>query len=87
MLRFLRNLSPRVEFAVVVTVAFGYIIVGSIVVALHPHATPHHTNVSLIGLVVYEAVLMAAFFLSCEFADGRLRGSDLFRRGAIPVWA
>ncbi len=81
MLKFLRALSPRVEFVVVVTMAFGYFAFVSIFVALHPHAGPLHTNRSLIVLSVYELVLMAILF---PFL--RIRGWTFSKIGLDPTW-
>jgi membrane protease YdiL (CAAX protease family) len=81
MLKFLRALSPRVEFVIVVTMAFGYFAFVSIFVALHPHAGPLHTNRSLIVLCVYELVLMAILF---PFL--RIRGWTFSKIGLDPTW-
>jgi uncharacterized protein len=81
MLKFLRALSPRVEFVIVVTMAFGYFAFVSIFVALHPHAGPLHTNRSLIVLCVYELVLMALLF---PFL--RIRGWTFSKIGLDPTW-
>jgi membrane protease YdiL (CAAX protease family) len=80
MLRFLRALSPKVEFAIVVGVAFGYIILVSIAVAVHPRSGPHHTNGSLIGLVVFETILMAVLFPLL-----RIRGWSFAKIGLAPT--
>ena len=81
MLKFLRALSPRVEFVIVVTMAFGYFAFVSIFVALHPHAGPLHTNRSLIVLCAYELVLMAILF---PFL--RTRGWTFSKIGLDPTW-
>jgi len=81
MLKFLRALSPRVEFVIVVTMAFGYFVLVSIFVALHPHAGPLHTNRSLIVLCAYELVLMAILF---PFL--RTRGWTFSKIGLDPTW-
>lgn len=61
MREYLKRLPAGVEFAIVILVAFGYLIYGSIQVALHPSAAAsgHHNDASLIVLVVYETVLIA----------------------------
>jgi len=81
MLKFLQALSPRIEFVIVVTMAFGYFAFVSIFVALHPHAGPLHTNRSLIVLCVYELVLMAFLF---PFL--RIRGWTFSKIGLDPTW-
>jgi membrane protease YdiL (CAAX protease family) len=80
MLRFLRALSPRVEFAIVIAVAFGYIILVSLGHALHPRTTAYHTNTTLLSLAVYEAILMAALF---PFL--RIRGWTFAKIGLLPT--
>jgi uncharacterized protein len=81
MLKFLRALSPKTEFVIVVTMAFGYFALVSIFVALHPHAGPLHTNRSLIVLCVHELVLMALLF---PFL--RIRGWTFSKIGLDPTW-
>ena len=81
MLKFLQALSPRIEFVIVVTMAFGYFAFVSIFVALHPHAGPLHTNRSLIVLCAYELVLMAILF---PFL--RTRGWTFSKIGLDPTW-
>src|ERR1700733_167441 len=81
MLKFLRALSPRTEFVVVVATAFGYFILGSILVALRPHIGPFHTNRSLLVLCIYELILMAILF---PFL--RIRGWTFSKIGLAPTW-
>jgi uncharacterized protein len=53
-------LSPRAEFAMVVLLALGPFIASSFASLLLPAARgPQHTNGTLLGLVVYELVLLA----------------------------
>ena len=79
MREYIRGLTPATEFVVVVLVAFGYLIFGSILSVLHSGAGSHHSHASLIALVVYEAVLIAvlAAFLN-------LRGWTIERIGLVP---
>ena len=74
-------LPPGAEFAIVVLVAFGPFIASSFASLLIPAArAPHHTNATLLALVVYEAVLLAllSFFLYA-------RGWSLQRIGLLPT--
>jgi membrane protease YdiL (CAAX protease family) len=54
----LRTLSPRFEFFLVIVIGLGLPIVSSLWSALHPVAGPHHTGGTLIGLIVYELVIL-----------------------------
>jgi|KBSMisStandDraft_5_1062788.scaffolds.fasta_scaffold128816_3 CAAX protease family protein len=79
MREYIKGLTPATEFVIVVLVAFGYLIFGSILSALHPGGGLHHSHASLIALVVYEAALIAvlATFLG-------LRGWTPKRIGLVP---
>ena len=79
MREYIKGLTPATEFVVVVLVAFGYLIFGSVLSAFHPGGALHHSHASLIALAVYEAVLIAvlATFLG-------LRGWTLKRIGLVP---
>ncbi len=59
MTRFLRRWPFWLEFLIVVGIAFGYFIFGSIYAALHPDLLfkPHHTQGSLITLGAVEIVV------------------------------
>lgn len=67
MLRLLRGLPAPVEFAVVITIAFGSFIYysaveylgGSMVGAAGAESVPYETDASLISLVVHEIVALA----------------------------
>jgi membrane protease YdiL (CAAX protease family) len=65
---FLRRLSPKVEFAVVILAAFGMLIAASIGAALHHAEAAPHTDQSLIRLAGYESVLIVllGFFLAAR---------------------
>jgi len=56
----MRTLSARIEFAVVVTGAFGYFILGNILTLLDPNPGPPLSDAGLRSLVVYEGVVLAA---------------------------
>ncbi len=56
---FIRNLSPRAEFWIVVLAAFGYPIISNIVVLLVPPSVQHLINESQLRLLlIYESVLL-----------------------------
>lgn len=78
MREYIKALTPTTEFVVVLIVAFGYFIVGSLFHALHPSAQPNHSHFGLLVLVGYEMALIAilAPFLA-------LRGWTLERVGLI----
>ena len=77
MRRFIQSLSPSAEFAIVVLVAFGYVIVISVLAAFgrYPQAG-QLTDRHLITLLIYELALLA---LLLGFL--RLRGWTLDRFG------
>jgi membrane protease YdiL (CAAX protease family) len=82
MLRLLRALPPRAEFAIVVIVVFGPFVALSIWTAIHSPLTPHHTNASLLHLSIYEAILMSILFPLL-----RLRGWSFAKIGMKPeLW-
>ncbi len=64
-----KSLSPRAEFVLVVILAFGYLIFGSLVWAIAPGDEAPISEDGLQSLIVYEAVILGllAWFL-------RLRG-------------
>jgi uncharacterized protein len=64
-----RSLSPRSEFCLVVSVAFGYFILGNILSILFPSTGPAITNASLRFLVAFELVVLL-FLGSLLFARG-----------------
>jgi membrane protease YdiL (CAAX protease family) len=75
--RFIQSLSPSVEFAIVVLVAFGYVVVISVLAAFgrYPQAG-QLTDRHLISLLIYELALLA---LLLGFL--RVRGWTLHRFG------
>jgi uncharacterized protein len=77
MIGFVRGLSPRGEFFVVVTVAFGAIILGNVFSVFYPLPTPAINNAELRFMLVYELVLMT--FLGTLL---HLRGWKFPRLGA-----
>ena len=79
----MRTLSARIEFAVVVIGAFGYFILGNILTLLDPSPGPPLSDAGLRSLVVYEGVVLAAWF-------GRRGGENYaikFRKGGPMGWA
>jgi membrane protease YdiL (CAAX protease family) len=68
MRQFLNRISPAWEFAIVIGLAFGYLILISIVTFTHPATRPHHNDASLFGLIVYEGI---AFVLLIPFLAAR----------------
>jgi membrane protease YdiL (CAAX protease family) len=78
-LSFLRTLSNRVEFAIVIAVAFGYFILTSIIIALHPAPEAHISEAHLQGLIIYELPVLIALLLFLH-----LRGWTLARVGLRP---
>jgi membrane protease YdiL (CAAX protease family) len=80
--QFIKALSPNTEFAIVVLVAFGYIIVfGNLFVLLAPSRDARMTNADLLFLLFYELAIMA---LLAPFL--RARGWSLQRIGLAPGW-
>jgi membrane protease YdiL (CAAX protease family) len=54
----LLSLSRRAEFVIVVTTAFGYFVITSLLMAPQGATGPHHTDTTLIFLVVYETAIL-----------------------------
>ena len=79
MQEYIQSLSQRTEFVIVVLVAFGYFILGSILSVLTPSHQPAITGAHLRFLIVYELVVMAAL-LSFLY----LRSWDLQQVGFSP---
>lgn len=63
MREFLKRLSPKTEFAVVILVAFGTLVYGSVSALLHPASEPPPANRDLLILAAYECVQMAVLGL------------------------
>jgi membrane protease YdiL (CAAX protease family) len=76
MVRFLRALSPKIEFTFIVLVAFGPFILSSAVHLLWFSGIPAFSNRQLISLTFYEPVM---FLVLCGVL--RLRGWTLQRLG------
>ena len=66
---FIQSLSGRAEYAIVLLSAFGYFILSSILLLLHPTSIPPISQHHLEHLLIYESVILA---LLCTFL--RLRG-------------
>ena len=82
MRRFIRELSPNAEFAIVVLTAFGYfIIIGNLLVLLAPADAGRMTNADLLFLLLFELLVMA---LLVPFL--RVRGWTLQIIGLTPGW-
>jgi uncharacterized protein len=81
MRRWLNAVPVRWEFVFVVTAAFGYFIVGTIVQLLFPQPNPPLNNDHLIGVVVYESVVLV-----CLIGFLYLRGWTLRRVGWVLTW-
>jgi membrane protease YdiL (CAAX protease family) len=75
----IRALRPRTEFAIVVSVAFGYLILGSVLALLFPSPHAPISEGGLRFLLVYEPVilLLLGWFLS-------MRGWSLEQLGFRP---
>ena len=57
MKKFLVALSPRTEFLIVIGFAFGPFLLAELARLFHPQTGPHHTNPSLLALMVFELVV------------------------------
>ena len=79
MRHYLQGLSPRAEFVIVIALAFGYFIVGSLVSVFWPAARGAMSDARLGTLLGYELTLMA---LLLPFL--RMRGWTLERIGLRP---
>lgn len=80
MRRFLKELPTGAEFAIVIGIAFGYLILGSILLLLsHRPVSAFHTGATLIALTVYELAVLALLlpFLA-------VRGWTVKRLGVTP---
>jgi hypothetical protein len=66
---FIQNLSGRAEYAIVLLSAFGYFILSSILLLLHPTSIPPISQHDLEHLLIYESVILV---LLCTFLH--LRG-------------
>ena len=80
MQEYVKSISPGVEFSIVVLVAFGYFIVGSILSLLLPHSTGMPiTQSHLFFLMIYEPIVV---FILWKFLS--LRGWNLKQIGFSP---
>src|SRR5262245_18251671 len=79
--QYIRAMSPRAEFTVVILVAFGYFMLGSVLSVFAPSAEPPISEAGLRFLVAYEVVVFVALgtFLA-------LRGWRLQKLGFTPTW-
>lgn len=79
-MQYLRDLSHRAEFALVITLAFGFSILGSVVSVFSAAAEVGLSEAGLQSLVVYELgmLVMLGVFLA-------LRGWDLQQLGLVPT--
>lgn len=77
---FIRALSPRAEFLVVLFGAFGYFILGSVLAFANPGPTPPISNGHLLFLLIFESLVLLVLgsFLS-------VRGRPLHRLGVTPT--
>lgn len=80
MKRYIRALSPRAEFLIVLFGAFGYLILGSVLAFANPGPSPPISNGHLLFLIVFESfvLLVLGSFLS-------VRGRPLHRLGVTPT--
>jgi membrane protease YdiL (CAAX protease family) len=78
----LKSLTPGAEFLVVIAAAFGVMIVTSLYVAFHPPLAPQQSDVRLLALVIYEAMMLGllGWFL-------RVREWTAKRIGLAPAWS
>lgn len=78
-MQYFRDLSGKAEFALVITLAFGYFILGSVLYLFTPQMEAAVSEASLQFLVVYETVVLSvlAAFLSA-------RGWDREQLGLVP---
>lgn len=77
---YIKAISPRSEFTIVVLVAFGYFMLSSILAAFIRDPSPHISQVHLQTVLIYELVMIAVLwkFLS-------LRAWNLKRLGFLPT--
>ena len=74
------RLSPSAEAALVVSITFGYSVIGSIVAVFNPPTAPHLSNAHLLNLLLWEPAL-AAVALFVLKANGNLSSY-----GLTPSW-
>jgi uncharacterized protein len=74
------RLSPPAEAALVVSITFGYFIIGSIVTVFNPPTSPQLSNAHLLNLLLLEPAL-AAVALFVLKANGNLSSY-----GLTPTW-
>ena len=79
-MRFLRALSPPIEFAIVIAVAFGLPIFTSVSTLVWPDLNAGLSNAELVSVVVYELIVVAALFTFL-----RIRGWTFARIGLRPA--
>jgi membrane protease YdiL (CAAX protease family) len=81
----LNRISPRWEFAIVVTIAFGLLIAVSVATFLQAStaslAQPHHNNATLVGSLIYEGIVFAILLPFLH-----VRGWTAQRLGVVPGW-
>lgn len=78
--QYVKAISLRAEFSIVVLIAFGYFIVGSLLSIINPSPNAPISEVHLRSLLIYESVVMLTLwkFLS-------LRGWKLRQVGLVPA--
>jgi membrane protease YdiL (CAAX protease family) len=59
----IRSLSPRTEFFIVIGLAFGYMILGSLIWAIAPGAQAPISEEGLQSLVAYEAIVLGVLYV------------------------
>ena len=74
--QYVRALSPRMEFAIVLSFAFGYFILGSTLTFFTPASDSHISEAHLRFLIVYEMALLSLLgaFLSIRGWNAKLLG-------------
>lgn len=79
MQQYLRALSPKAEFAIVLIVAFGYIVFGNVFTLFRPTTQIAISETSLKTLLIYELVILSALSMLLH-----ARGWNLQRIGLAP---
>jgi uncharacterized protein len=77
---FYTRLSPPAEAALVVSITFGYFVIGSIVAVFNPPTSPHLSNAHFLNLLLLEPALagVALFVLRTQ--------GNLSSYGLTPTW-
>jgi len=73
MQEWIRSLSARTEFIIVVLVAFGYFMLGSLLSVLFPADSAHISEQHLRFLLVYEVLIFTVLWLLLSLRGWRLR--------------